>query len=385
MRLALVLTLLALWPSGARAHDRSISHATVSVRGPEATVQLRLRALDLNALGADRLDAARLGSHLMSSVTLESERGACSADPGSFVSLEDSRGWSRFEWRLRCDTPPVRLRAAPVPARTSHVCFAEVRWTSTGRRAAYVLSELSVAADLRETAEARGPVTGADWVLVGAEHILSGLDHLVFLLMLLLLGGSLRQTAMMVTGFTLGHSLTLAAVALDFVEVNAAPVEAVIGLSIALVAVENVWLSRSERDTRTPAITCSVPLGAAFVTGEPAFAGIALFAACHFALLSKSEEPIAWRWVIASVFGLLHGLGFAGALVDVGLPPGSTVSALFGFNVGVELGQLAVIAIAWPAVAYLSRKDGRRRMAVHLGSAAGVAAGVYWFVTRAFA
>ena len=156
-------------------------------------------------------------------------------------------------------------------------------------------------------------------------------------------------------------------------------------LSVALVAVENVWLSREERDRATPVVACALPLLAAVLTGQPAFAGIALFAACHLALAAKSERPAAWRWGLASVFGLLHGLGFAGALADGGLPQTSAVGALLGFNAGVELGQMAVVIVAWPALMWLSRRRDRRARMIELTSAGGVAAGAYWFVTRAFA
>ncbi len=385
-RLAVLLALSCSAPSLARAHDRSISHARVVVRGDGATVQLRLRALDRNALEAEGLGFASLEPHLQRSVALESASGPCVGVPGSFTELDGAAGWSRYEWRVRCAGAAVRLRAAPVPTRTSHVCFVEVRWPATGRSAEYVLSELALEAELAPGGgiAASGPAL-LRWIPVGVEHIGSGLDHLLFLAMLLLLAGSARETAAMVTGFTLGHSVTLAAAALDVVQVETTAVEAVIGLSVALVAVENVWLSRERRDRATPAVACAVPLGVAVITGQPAFAGIALFAACHFALVARSDRPAAWRWGIASVFGLLHGFGFAGALADGGLPAESTVGALLGFNVGVELGQLMVVLLVWPVLAWISRTETWRVRTIQVGSAAGAAAGTYWFVTRAFA
>jgi hypothetical protein len=138
---------------------------------------------------------------------------------------------------------------------------------------------------------------------LGIEHILLGIDHLLFVLALLFLVGSWRRLIGTVTAFTLAHSLTLAAATLGWIRVPPAPVEAVIALSIVFVAVEilHARQGRAGLATRLP-------------------------------------------WVVAFVFGLLHGLGFASALREIGLPEHAIPLALAFFNVGVELGQLLFIA-----------------------------------------
>lgn len=187
-----------------------------------------------------------------------------------------------------------------------------------------------------------GPSTYG-WVALGVEHILGGLDHLAFLAgLLLLLGGLDRRIVVTITAFTLAHSVTLALAALDVLRLPVAPVEASIAASIVLVAREAV------RD------------------GAPTLA---------------RRAP----WTIALVFGLVHGLGFAGALRDVGLPEGSVLPALVGFNVGVELGQLAIVAIAVLAAraarARIEAAPWVRRAACYaLGSL-----GAYWLVARTVA
>jgi hydrogenase/urease accessory protein HupE len=142
-----------------------------------------------------------------------------------------------------------------------------------------------------------------DYVGLGVEHILFGVDHLLFVLCLLFLVRNLRQLLATITAFTLAHSITLAAATLGFIHVPAAPVEATIALSIVFLASE---LVRGE--ARRGVVTRSYP------------------------------------WLVALSFGLLHGLGFAGALAEVGLPRGEIALALFAFNVGVELGQLAFVS-----------------------------------------
>jgi hydrogenase/urease accessory protein HupE len=138
---------------------------------------------------------------------------------------------------------------------------------------------------------------------LGIEHILSGIDHLLFVLGLLLLVGFRRNLVWTVTAFTAAHSITLGASALELVQVPTAPVEATIALSILLVAAE-----------------CAKP-GTTVTRRAP--------------------------WAVAFAFGLLHGFGFAGALAEFGLPPNHVALALGGFNLGVELGQLLALGVVF--------------------------------------
>jgi hydrogenase/urease accessory protein HupE len=155
-----------------------------------------------------------------------------------------------------------------------------------------------------------GEIAGA-YTLLGVEHILSGFDHLLFVLGLLFLVGFNRRLVATITAFTLAHSLTLALSALGWLMLRAPPVEATIALSIVLVA------------------------------GE--------------ALHQRPTLSRRWPALVAFLFGLVHGLGFAGALKEIGLPQHHLIAALMTFNVGVELGQLAVVGIAWLACRALMR------------------------------
>ena len=141
-----------------------------------------------------------------------------------------------------------------------------------------------------------------DYLRLGIEHILFGIDHLLFVLALILIVKGKRRLFKTITAFTLAHSITLAAATLGWVHIPSAPVEAVIALSIIFLAVELVHY----------------------------YQGKAVF---------SSRYP----WVVAFIFGLLHGFGFAGALANVGLPPNDIPLTLFLFNVGVETGQLIFI------------------------------------------
>jgi hydrogenase/urease accessory protein HupE len=144
----------------------------------------------------------------------------------------------------------------------------------------------------------------ATYLHLGVEHIWFGFDHLLFVLALVILVRDWRRVALTVTAFTVAHSITLAAATLDWVNVPGPPVEAAIALSIMLIAVEIVHGRR----------------------------GIA-------------SLTVRWPWFVAFCFGLLHGFGFAGALAEVGLPHHSIPVALLFFNLGVEVGQLAFVAV----------------------------------------
>lgn len=156
----------------------------------------------------------------------------------------------------------------------------------------------------------KGEIAAA-YTVLGIEHILTGIDHLLFVIALLFLVGFNRQLLLTITAFTGAHSLTLALSALGWLTLRSPPVEASIALSIMLVA------------------------------GE--------------ALHTRPTLSRRWPALVAFLFGLVHGLGFAGALKDIGLPQNHLLIALLTFNVGVELGQLAVVGVAYllyRAVAY---------------------------------
>lgn len=193
----------------------------------------------------------------------------------------------------------------------------------------------------------QSPMTvGRDYLMEGIRHILEGYDHLLFVLCLMLLAKSPRRVVLTVTGFTLGHSVTLAAAATGQISLPAALVEPLIAFSILLLAAEAF---KDRDDTLT------------------------------------SRYPAS----IAAAFGLLHGLGFAGALADIGLPEGHQLTALLFFNLGVEAGQLVFVAVAFviyaAAVTLLRRRRGTPTPSALLRTAAVYPAGLvaaYWTIER---
>ena len=178
----------------------------------------------------------------------------------------------------------------------------------------------------------------------GVGHILCGFDHLLFVLALILIVRSGRLLLWTITAFTIAHSITLALATLGFAHVPGPPVEAAIAMSILLLAVELVHMDR----------------------GQPGLSA-------------------RWPWLVAFSFGLLHGFGFASALSDIGLPQGDIPLALFAFNVGVELGQLAFVAAVLSVVALSKRVGIGRRVEPCVRPLATYAIGgqaAFWFFER---
>jgi hydrogenase/urease accessory protein HupE len=177
------------------------------------------------------------------------------------------------------------------------------------------------------------------FVPAGVHHILIGPDHLLFLVGLLLLGGSTRRLLLVVTAFTVAHSITLSLAALNIVTPPASMVEPAIALSIVYVGADNLMV-RGGRDVR------------------------------------------GW---IAFAFGFIHGFGFANVLREMDLPGRALGWSLFSFNVGVEIGQLFVVVAVASALALLRRRsEAAGRRLVFAGSMVVIAAGTFWFIQRVF-
>ena len=177
------------------------------------------------------------------------------------------------------------------------------------------------------------------FVPAGIHHILIGPDHLLFLVGLLLLGGSIRQLLLVVTSFTVAHSITLSLAALNIVTPPARIIEPAIALSIVYVGIDNLTVGRG-RDVR------------------------------------------AW---IAFTFGFVHGFGFANVLREMGLPSRALGWSLFSFNLGVEIGQLfVVVLVASALLALRSRNEVAGRRFAFAGSLVVIMVGAFWFVQRVF-
>ncbi len=240
---------------------------------------------------------------------------------------------------LRCGEGGLRgeLAIEGVGRRYS-AALVKVSWLD-GQSRVYTITAAHPSVHLYGSADDRRGIgeIASTYTVLGIEHILTGVDHLMFVVGLLFLVGFRRRLFWTITAFTVAHSLTLASAALGWLTLRSPPVEACIALSIVLVAAE----------------------------------------ALH------DRETLARRWpaVVAFLFGLVHGLGFAGALKDIGLPDHHLPVALLTFNVGVEIGQLSTIAVAWSLWSVARRWSGLVRLRTAVLYALGSVAAM-WSLTR---
>jgi hypothetical protein len=383
--------------AAAQAHTRSTSYSTWEIAAARAKVRFDIPQYELTRLPWGTVSppdlSPELASYLTRALRLEAGGEACAVVDGP-RALAAPPEHAVIEWGVACarSGPLAIVSEVLQEVAPSHLHFAKLRGERVVER---VLTSGAPRWELPSGAATERPAAGssvAAYLQLGVEHIATGFDHLVFLLGLLLLAARAAEVVTVVTGFTAAHSFTLALAALGRVQPEAAAIEALIGLSIALVAAENAWLL-GPRTRALPAFVAALltalALAAALGVGAiPAatYAGLALFAACYFALLARSERPVRLRFAVAFCFGLVHGFGFAGVLSEIALPQGRLLPALLGFNLGVELGQLAIVALYFAAVAWLARfvRDARRAWARDAANAAVCAAGVYWWVSRAY-
>jgi hydrogenase/urease accessory protein HupE len=346
---------LFFFAAPARAHDVGLSRGDYALEGSAVTARLifaRRELLDfVPGLDADLdgdLSEAELarGRESLARVILQGVRvrGDGEACAGTFeeARLEAEDGvLLRLRWR--CAPPPKQATVTvdllqELPLGHRHLAHSSSGGVSSDALLSLKSRTITLAAPDAPAPSAasepprRGP---SSFFPMGVEHILEGWDHLVFLLGLVLVGGSLRALLLTVTAFTAAHSITLALAVLGVWSPSPRLVEPAIALSIAYVGVENFFVADARK-----------------------------------------------RWRITFPFGLIHGFGFAGALQEVAMPRVDVPAALVAFNLGVEAGQLLALAPVLPLIYFARKRGWLDRNGVRGISAIIVVAGLSWFVAR---
>jgi hypothetical protein len=345
MRRLLAAAALAALPTAGLAHQAGLSHGSYALRGDRLEVTLRLAADELAAtwpaLAAppERLRAGIPGELVrvvIDTVSAAQRSGPCEATSGT--GHPDAPDGARFTTVLRCprDGEAVRVQlglVAQLPPGHVHLARTGAEGAVHEQVVDARSDGFSLAADV-----AWGSRAGR-FVSLGIEHIFTGWDHLAFLIGLLLAGGGLPSAVRVVSGFTAGHATTLALATLGAWSPPPSVVEPLIAASVVAVALENLSDLRRRTARRR-------------------------------------------RWPVALAFGLVHGFGFAGALSDLELPRAALAAALVSFNLGVELGQAAILALVFPLLALLRRSPLLERRVLPAGSTVVAAAGLVWLVER---
>ena len=400
IRLTLLLALLtalalAVWPAASLAHTRSETHSAWTVDGSH--VQVAFTAPDLEAKrlgeGGQPPSDGVLQAYVASHVGVAAGGRVCpAASPPRVVSA--SPGYRRVELSFQCPDPKaLQLRVSAFFERVpSHVNFAQIQ-TADGRFIEQLFTSDQQSLDLEGgEGDALRNAGFLQYVLMGVKHIFTGVDHQLFLVGLILLSRRLRDLTFVITGFTLGHSITLALAVTGVLRPHAEYIDALIGLTIALVGAETI-----SQATHRPAVVALGAAGLLLILAAGRLAGLgglppllliggALFSGCYLMVSGHLRDAARLRLVVTLVFGLVHGFGFAADLLQMRLPAGRLAELLVGFNLGVEIGQLSLVLAVVGAVALLARLRLAlpRPLVVDLASAFLAAMGLFWFVSRSY-
>jgi len=349
------ITAFALWlapfaPAPAAAHDTSYSYMDldwqrtaialrVSVHRDDAAAALGVAAPEsLTSAAFLPREAARLAAYVASGLHVRVDGSAVPLEFEHAVAVPAKRSIAlTFVARLAHPAGHLGVDARLFPGNTQHETFLNVYDAGRLLRQS-VLTHDEPATELYGHDAVGVSAVVATFVRAGIHHIFIGPDHILFIIGLLLLGGGFARVLKVATAFTLAHSITLALAATGHLDISARIVEPLIALSIVYIGIENLRARPGTPDRRT---------------------------------------------VLAFSFGLIHGLGFAGVLRQLGLPTEALGWSLVSFNLGVELGQACIILAVTPLLGVL--RSARPRIAlraVAAGSWGIIVAGSYWFVQR---
>lgn len=380
-------------PAVAAAHTRSQSYSSWQVRGDTLDAVFQVDARRVTQLDEGATWGALpslLARHLGETVRVSQDGHACAAAPPR--PLAAARGDLRVELEWTCPRPLGDAPATVVVDAFFDVSPSHVHYARVGGEDGAAIEHLVTASSHTFVVGGRGvesPTDFAAFFRLGLEHVLSGIDHLAFVVALVLLAGGWGRAAWAATGFTVGHSLTLALVATGWLAPDERAIEALIGFTVACAAAEALVLRTGPPGRGTwigVTLVAAVPL-IAKLSGHSALpwlvaAGLVAFAACGWSLGAGTSRR--WAPLLAGVFGLAHGAGFAGALLALEIPRERLLTALVAFNLGVEAAQLVVLAVL-AAIAWVGLRlpATARRHAVDATACALVALGVYWYLARA--
>jgi hypothetical protein len=393
-----VLLLAFLLTAGmACAHTKSESHSAWTVSGD--VVRLTFTAPELEArrlakAGEDTPTDNELGVYLAAKVGASAGGKECLAIDGA-QPVAAAAGFRRFEFTFKCpDAKVIAIHSAAffdvVP---THVDFAQIQ-TANGDFVEQMITADRQSFDLSGAGENRlQNANFLEYVLLGILHIFTGVDHQSFLLGLVLISRRLRDLVFVITGFTIGHSATLALAVTGIVRPHAEYIDALVGLTIALIGAENIAVA-----THRPQLVAAgmalllfaMAAGrAAGLGGLPTLLmlGAGLFSANYLMISGHLRDAGRVRLLVTLIFGLIHGFGFAADLLEMKLPAGRLAELLVGFNLGVEIGQLTLVLALIGIVTLLvrARLALPRPIVVDVVSSFLVALGLLWFVSRSYA
>jgi hypothetical protein len=394
---AFLIAVLAVGPGfslPAFAHTRSETHSAWLIKGNTVHLQFTVPDLESKRItpDGDMPSVDELGKYVAEHVGAFSGGQACKLTEGP-RAVAAAAGYRRYEFAFECpgDDDIKVNSSAWFELVESHTNFAQIQ-TEEGAFIEQLITKDQQT--LEASASALSPLQNAgflDFLKMGMMHIFTGVDHMSFMLGLVLISRRIRDLLFVVTGFTIGHSLTLALAVTGTLRPHPEFIDALVAFTIAMIGAENLGDS-----THRPLIVAVGMGGLMFVLAVAQFLGApvilptllligaGIFGANYLMLTGHMRDAARVRLVMTLVFGLIHGFGFASDLLEMRLPTGRLAQLLMGFNLGVEVAQVIVVmsAVLLAYILVKVRLAVPRPIFTDLAASFLVAEGLAWFLSR---
>ena len=390
------IAFINLFSQEAFAHTRSVSYSSWLMTNDEIVMTFSAPAREVTKLNEYKTLypdlSASLNKHLLDSIILNPE--------GSLVkskSLITEQGTIAIEqtYKIKANSLLAIEINAFYEVSSNHTHYATHK-TTDGKNRSIILNQnnrsFEVIPNSHNLKDESFQAVLLGYINLGFTHILSGFDHLVFLLVLLLLCRSLKELIFTATGFTIGHSLTLFLAASNLLIPNIKIIESLIGLTIVIAAIEAIRLPIIElKRVRMLSIWLFVSIFlisffTSYINNSLLIIGMGVLTISYLRLIEDENASSKYRPLLATIFGIIHGFGFANILNEIGIIKANFLLALFGFNIGVELGQILVLSVLWYIYVHVKKNMKNINFAEirSLLSSILLAIGLYWFITRSF-
>jgi HupE / UreJ protein len=392
------IVLAMLFAAGSAAgHTRSQSHSVWEINGTAVDLVMTIPTIETDRIGDGGAAPSdeRIKGYLSARIYPIAAGRRCALVP-PVETLAALSGYHKYDFTFKCATAEDLqiYSAAFLDQVPSHTNFAQIQNAASGEFTEQLITNEHRTVDVTDGSGSRlKNARFFEFIRMGMMHIFTGVDHMSFLLGLVLISRRLRDLVFVVTGFTIGHSLTLALAVTGIVRPHAEYIDALVALTIALIGAENIVVqTRTAKPVAVIAGGGMVAMAAAEWLGFGGLPGLlslgaGLFTASYLVISGNLGDAGRLRMLITLVFGLIHGFGFAADLLQLQLPPERLAQLLVGFNVGVEIGQLTLVIAATLLVVLLRRFQLAlpRPIVVDVASAFLVGLGVFWYVSRSYA
>jgi hypothetical protein len=396
--LAAAVLALGLGGAPALAHTRSETHSDWQINGSHIETTVAIPELEVKRLGPPgaTITNEQVAKYFAGKVSATAGPGdkPC-ANPGGAKALASTAQFRRVQFEFDCPSDKgIKLGfTAFFELVPSHTDFAQIQVAGGDFIEQLFVNDTRVIDLAGGGDNALRNASFFKYIEMGIMHIFTGVDHQSFLVGLVLISRRLKDLLFVVTGFTIGHSCTLALAVTGVLRPHAEYIDALVALTIAMVGAENIAVA-----TGKPGIVAAGMGGMLILMaighmlgfgGLPTLLvlGAGVFAANYLMISGHLQNAARVRLVVTLVFGLIHGFGFAADLLEMKLPTERLAELLVGFNMGVEIGQVTLVLTVLGLVALLMKLKLSlpRPIVVDVCSAALVGIGLYWFLGRSYA